>query len=577
MLFLLLGLVTGAIGAVPLFLSGKRYLLLGGIYAVIVALATWGLYYSSPPALVNPLWGGVGVFAALAAAVAAGLVVLVNKSDDDRGRASGRSWPAFIVPAIAFALLAGRGCAGCSALRSSDYAGMIGEVEERVWTQDVQPNDPHHIRLVPIELAAWLADKQLGEAPGAVGSQFQIDKERMTIQMVKGELWYVAPLDFEGFAVWNSAGVAPGYIMVSGEDPHRTPVLKMGEKFAYTPAAYFGHNLERHLWTHGYESLGLADYSFEIDEEGKPWWVVTVYEPTIAWSGESIKGVVIVNPTDGSSSFHEMGKVPAWVDRAVPKEFVSKYITWRGKFAGGWWNSVWAEKNITAPQSPSFIHGNDGEPYWVTDISSSNEKDKSLLGLMYTNARSGKSVFYRAVGSVDEAVLEAVNNKVAYRRWHGASPVLYNMYGTMASIVPLLGESHTFQGVAIVKIDNASEVAIGDDLAGALREYQKMLGSHGVSSTPEIAHNRKTVEGKVDRFAIDVRGQETTYYVHLKDIGVIFTGGSDLTSTLPLTQAGDAVAVTYIESGEAVVPMMAFENRSLQLSGTIPPPRPARR
>ncbi|HTM67900.1 MAG TPA: hypothetical protein VL426_01235 [Candidatus Binatia bacterium] len=576
MLFLLLGLVTGLIGAVPFFVSGRRYLALGAIYAAVVALVCSGAYYLSPPTLVNPLWGSVGIFTGLAAALAAVIVGMSSEGSYRNGGNRSRIWPAALLPALCVALFLGRGCTGCSAFRASDYAGMIGQVEERVWTQDVQPKDPHHIRLVPIELAQWLADKQLGEAPGAIGSQFQIDKDRMTIQMIKGELWYVAPLDFKDYGVWSSSGAAPGYVMVSGEDPHRTPVLKFDEKFAFTPGAYFGHDLARHLWTHGYESKGLMDYSFEIDDEGKPWWVVTVYEPTIAWSGERVEGVVLVDPTDGSTAFHELGKVPGWVDRVVPSGVAHDYIAWHGKYAGGWWNSVWAEKNIMVPQSPTFIHGNDGEPYWVTDITSSNEKDKSLLGLMYTNARTGKSVFYRAVGSVDEAVLEAVNNKVAFKRWHGASPVLYNMYGTMASIVPLLGESHTFQGVAIVKIDNASEVAIGDDLPGALREYQKLLGSHGVAASPDIAHDRKTAEGKVDRFAIDVRGQETTYYVHLKDVGVIFTGGSDLSATLPLTQAGDTVSLTYIGSDEAVVPMMSFENKSLTLTGTVPA-RPARR
>lgn len=572
MLFLLLGLATGAIGAVPLLVS--RRVTLAAIYAAVVSLLSWGFYYLEPPSLVKPFWGGVGIVAALAALGGAGLVLAANDAVERRGRSSSRSWPAFLLPAAALLLFVGRGCTGCAAFRSGEYAGMIGQVEDRVWTQDVQPKDPHHIRLVPIELAQWLADKQLGEAPGAIGSQFEVDKERMTLQMIHGELWYVAPLDFRGFSVWNSVGTAPGYVMVSGEDPNRTAVVRVGEKFAYTPGAYFGNNLERHLWTHGYADKGLTDFSFEIDEEGKPWWVVSVYEPTIAWSGEKIEGVVVVNPTDGSSTFHELGRVPEWIDRVIPAAVVSEYIAWRGEYAGGWVNSWWGTKNVTVPQTPTFIHGSDGRPYWVTDVTSSNEHDRSLVGLMYTDARDGKSVYYRAKGSVDEAIVEAVNNKVAYRRWHGASPVLYNMYGTMASIVPLLGESHTFQGVAIVKVENVSEVAIGDDLPAALREYQKLLGARGIESAPELAHDRRTVEGTVDRFAVDVRGQETTYYVHLKDGGVIFTGGSELSPKLPLTRDGDTIAVTYIESGESVVPMLTFDNRTLRLTGAAPPATP---
>ena len=54
MLFFTLGLIVGAIGALPFFLAGKRFMALGAIYGAVVALFGWGWFYLNPPALVKP-------------------------------------------------------------------------------------------------------------------------------------------------------------------------------------------------------------------------------------------------------------------------------------------------------------------------------------------------------------------------------------------------------------------------------------------------------------------------------------------------------------------------------------------
>jgi hypothetical protein len=333
------------------------------------------------------------------------------------------------------------------------------------------------------------------------------------------------------------------------------------------PGACFGENLERHLWSEGYYDVGLTDYTFEIDEAGKAWWVVTVFEPTIAFWGEMVTGVAVVDPGNGDITFYPLGRVPHWIDRVIPADFVENWIEAYGEYRNGWVNSWWGKKDIVVPEEPNIVYGSDGEPYWATGITSHNEKDESLVGLIYTHARTGKSVYYRAVGGTDTAVLEAVNNKVAYKKWHGASPVLYNLYGTMASIVPLLGESHTFQGVAIVRVDTL-QVAVGEDQYVALREYQKMLAMSGQQVAFEAEHDQQRLEGTVDRFAAEVKGAETMYYLHLAGVDRLFTGASELSPKLPLTHEGDMVELVYIASGEDVVPLIGFDNRSLPLQAS---------
>lgn len=553
-MFIALALVAAILASIPLML-GKKF-----VEAAIAFFFSfcifWVALYVFTPSFAYPLFGGMGVLVVFAWIITGFINSVLN--EDEGVKIFLGFIPAIIgVLAFIFVLLS-----GWSLFRHADYASLIGQVPERTWTEDVQPASPQHIRLVSQEMALWLADKQLGEAPGAIGSQFQIAPANMTLQEINHKLWYVVPLDYKGFSVWTSTQGAPGYIMVDGEDPLRPVIVKTNECFKFMPGAFFGKNLERHLWEEGYYKKVLGDYTFEIDDAGNAWWVVTVYHPTIAFTGDKVDGVALVSPTTGETKFYPLGDVPNWIDRVIPKTVVASYISYRGQYAGGWLNSWWSHHNITQPEDPNIIYGSDGQPYWATGITSNNANDQSLIGFIYTNSRTGKSVYYKAVGGTDEAALKAVDNKVAYRNWHGANPVLYNIYGTMADIVPVLGQSHTFQGVAIVQLGDM-QVAFGEDEQSALREYQKLLATSGKQISPEIAHQRQTITGEVDRFAFDVKGSSTNYYIHIKGEPFVLVATTDISPLVPLTKSGDIVRAEIIKSGEDVIPALSFSNASL--------------
>lgn len=464
---------------------------------------------------------------------------------------------------------------GSGMFRADDYAKLIGPIETRVWTQDVQPKDPAHMRMSSQENAIYLARKALGEA-GSIGSQFSISERHMTLQKIGNDLWYVAPLDYTGFSVYTSTDGIPGYVMVDGENPHRQPKIVIfpdgHPKMQYSPASFFNHDLERHMRQNGYMNVGLADYTFEIDEENRPWWVVTTFQPTIMWSGEKITGVAVVNPFTGEIKFQELGKIEAWIDRVIPGNYVQQYLNWYGEFSSGWLNSWWGQKDLTEAENPILIYGSDGQPDWVTGRTSTNRADDSLIGLVYTNSHTGKSVFYKtAGGSTDAAVIDAVNKnqKVQFRHLHATNPQLYNIYGTMASVTPLFSDNHAFQGVAIVEINNIQTVAVGDNQYEALREYQKLLSTQGQRIVVEKFHDISNVEGVVDRINSDNSSSSgTIYYVHIDGTPHLFTGGSNMSPKLPVTKIGDKVRIGFVGSGEDVVSMSTFENLSLVLEKT---------
>ena len=446
-------------------------------------------------------------------------------------------------------------------------------MEERVWTEDVQPKSPEHMRMGNVENAVYAAQKVMGSA-GAIGSQFAISEDHMTLQMINGSLWFVVPLDYAGFSVWTSTSGVPGYIKVSGEDPHRQPELVMlpdNQRMIYTPGAYFGNNLERYLRNTGYLNVGLGDWTFEIDETGKPFWVITAFKPTIMWSGEKVTGVIVVDPTTGATTFFDMGKIPDWIDRAVPASYVWNYLSWQGEYSYGWVNSWWGGKGLTKPENPMLIYGTGDEPEFVTGITSKSSKDDSLVALVYTNSRTGKSVKYVMKGGATEtAVLDAVNKnqQVQFKHLHGAAVQLYNVNGIPTAVVPLLNESHAFQEVAMVSINDIQRVAVGTNQTQALRAYEALISEGGQRVALDKERDIQTIEGIVDRKSSETTPNATIYYILLKGVPHLFLieGG---TPELIIANPGDKVRMEFYQSARDVVPVKSFVNLDIRLSTSI--------
>ena len=91
------------------------------------------------------------------------------------------------------------------------------KVEESVFTEDVSPVSVDKIRIVDEDMAMKLGDKKLGEIP-AIGSISKVGE--YSIQSVKGELYWVAPLVHRDIIKWlTNLDGTNGYIMVSATNP----------------------------------------------------------------------------------------------------------------------------------------------------------------------------------------------------------------------------------------------------------------------------------------------------------------------------------------------------------------------
>ncbi len=579
----LFALILGAVGGLnPNFrllkTNPKAYLLGWAVRAVFFFVVGLAYAYFALPAMTGPFWGFGGPLLFcwalnFSVSIFANAVRQAQPAPGGGVTVSPRAVvPAgvLLLPALLLLILL-RWVAGWEVFRADDYRGLAGQVESGEWSKAQQPVDVHHIRMVSLEQAEWLGNKVLGEAPGALGSRYR--PGTYSIQRVQGELWWVAPLEFHDLSSWLSYGFTEGFVMVSAEDAQRKPRLVLGKQLRYLPSAHLATQLHRHVYSSGFAATNLHDFTFEVDEELRPFWVVTLTHPSIGWSGDVVDGVAVVNAEDGEVQRYGLDDVPDWVDRVIPEAFAEKVVSWWGEYVHGWWNAVWAKRDVMVTtlesgrsESMWMVWGDDDQPYWFTGMTSAAATDQALTGVALVNSRSGRTHFYALSGPNEEAVMQAVNAAVSnYRGYHATQPILYNLYGEPAWVVPVLSQEHIFQRLAVVRASNTT-VVLGPDKETVLREFRKALAGSPNAVAPGSSARVRSLTVTLDRVAADVQNGTTVYYLYSKEYPhKAFTGTSTLAPELVLARPGDKVELSFLETNEKLAPLTAFNLPDLQL------------
>ena len=447
--------------------------------------------------------------------------------------------------------------------RASTYKDLLGKVEESVFTEDVSPVSVDKIRIVDKDMAIKLGEKKLGEIP-AIGSISKVGE--YSIQSVNGELYWIAPLVHRDIIKWitNLEGTN-GYIMVSASNPQDVRLVQNLDgkqlKIVYQEEAYFLQDLHRHVYLNGGMKYGMTDFNFEIDDNGKPYWVVTLYEHAIGYGGSNAVGTAIVDAQSGEVKIYSIEDTPKWVDRIQPESFVVDQINNWGLYVKGFLNSVISEEGVLLPsEGTSLVYGKDGKSYWYTGITSAGG-DESTVGFMLVDSRTKESKLYMQTGATETAAMTTAEGKVQEKNYKATFPVTYNILGKPTYVLGLKDKADLVKMVAFVSVEDYSIIGMGDTKEDAYRNYKEALESKGNDIDFDSSENLQKIQGTVSRINQDVKSGNTTYYITLKDNKeLIFTGTSKISTELPLTMVGDKVSISYDKADSNIISIAAFDN-----------------
>ncbi len=453
---------------------------------------------------------------------------------------------------------------------AKQYRNLIGEVKlGKDFSKHVAPISTEEIRIVDESIANRLGDKVLGTKP-SLGSQTSLGT--FNIQKVNGKLYWVAPLLHSGFFKWqkNKQGT-PGYVMVSATNERDVRLVQEVNgkpiHIKYQKNAFFADYLPRYIYFNGFMSKAFTDFTFEIDDDGNPYWVVTKYKKRVGFGGNDASGVIVVNAATGEIKEYSINDAPKWIDRIQPENFIVEQLNNWGEYVKGFWNFS-NEDKLTTTRGISLVYGVNDRAYWYTGLTSVGS-DEGTVGFVLVDTRTKETTWYKQVGATEQAARLSAEGKVQEKGYDATFPITYNINGIPTYVMSLKDNAGLVKMIAMVSVEDYTIVGVGNNIKETLRAYKNALHSKGNAVAPNRFSTSYTVKSMVTRLSKDIRNGNSFYYIMLKDYeNKIFVGSSLISNEITVTQAGDSVQITYDEDENEIVDISQFDNLNIKLQKT---------
>lgn len=441
------------------------------------------------------------------------------------------------------------------------YRNLAGEVKTHEFNEDIKAVDLNKLPINNSDLARNLADKKLGDIP-SLGSQ--VDIGEFTIQKIKDELFYVAPLEHAGFFKWfSNRDGTPGYVMVNAtkQNDVRLVTEVEGEKLniKYLDSAYIFSNLHRHAYLNK-TTKGLTDYSFELDDNLRPYWVISMYDLSVGLSGEKVAGTLIIDAQTGKSKTYTVEGTPYWVDRIQPKSIVQTNLTNWGELVHGVFNFSNKDK-LTLTEGIKVIYNGD-DCYYYTGVTSVGA-DESLVGFFLTNSKTGITNLYKVSGAIETAAIKSAAGKVQQFGYTATFPILTNIHAQPTYFTTLLDNKGLIKSYAFVNVKNYNLVGVGETVNEAYNDYLEDLAMD-TSIVMDDKGKAISLNGAVDRIGQATIKNVQYAVIRLKENKQTFVIPIELNKNLTVTKEGDSVEIEYVDGGKEVITVKKFKNITLE-------------
>ena len=521
------------------------------VLAVVLALALAACYWWFHPAI-NLGSRQVWTWIIAVAALAAGGLWVASLRSSRHGALLRRLMviPASVVAAFVLGVLLGQPFIPGNAER---YASVL-TTTEGTFAEDIEEVDYSEVPVIDRDSAIILGNRAMGSIPEYV-SQFEIADTYSQINY-QGRPVRVSPLAYADLFKWLSnrdTGI-PAYVLVDMAS-QETQVVRLERPIMYSDSEPLARNVDRHVQLR-YPTYLFDQKSFELDEDGNPWWVYPVQRRTIGlFDGTTIARVVLVDACTGETEDYAIEDCPAWVDRAYPADLIIEQYNWSGAYSGGWLNSWLGQQGVvrTTPGTNGELGYNylaQGEDIYLYSGVSSVTADSSNVGFILVNQRTGESHYYPVAGATEDSAMASAEGQVQNLGYQSTFPLLLNVAGQPTYFMSLKDDAGLVKMYAMINVEQYQTVATGSTVAECQEAYLDMMADAGVLGEDEAAaaSDKRDVEGVVETIAQAVVDGNSHFYVTLVGDDAIYDFALPGMLEIVTYQPGDTISFTCTES-----------------------------
>ena len=412
------------------------------------------------------------------------------------------------------------------------------EVTTGNFTEDIKEVDFNRIPLLDKDSSQKLGDRTMGQNAEYV-SQYNVSSLYTQINY-NDEIIRVTPLEYAGLIKWatNRKNGINAYITVDSVNGS-SKLVKMDKGMKYMPSAYFNEDLERHLrFKFLFDVFGTS--RFEIDNEGKPYWITPVLKYTGVSNKTRIGAVIITDPVTGESTKYKLEDVPTWVDNVYYADLVISQVNDWGDYQGGFWNSIFGQKNVVNTTEGYNYLTMEDDVYLYTGITSV-VSDESNLGFILTNLRTGKTTYYEVPGAEEYSAMESAKGQVQQMNYTSTFPLLINLNNRPTYLVSLKDNAGLVKMYAFIDVQDYQKVVVTDSSEGINKAASNYLKQHGEGKKDTIT---KTAEITVKTITSAVKDGNTYYYI-TDTTGKKYKAHINTSDELPFISVGNKLTITY--------------------------------
>lgn len=405
-------------------------------------------------------------------------------------------------------------------INAKKYQKLLN-VENGDFQTDIKELSFDQIPLLDRDSATLLGNRKMGSMVDMV-SQFEVDELYSQINYQDKPV-RVSPLRYANVIKWftNQSEGIPAYIRID-MTTQSTELVMLDEGMKYSTSEYFNRNIHRHL-RFRYPTYIFGELSFEIDDNGVPYWVAPVKKFNIGlFGGETVGRVVLCNAITGETEDYAIDEVPEWIDHAYDADLLVQLYDYYGTLKHGFFNSILSQKDCLKTTDGYNYLAIDDDVWVYTGVTSVNE-DQSNVGFVLMNQRTMETKFYEVEGATENSAMSSAEGQVQNLHYKATFPLLLNISGEPTYFIALKDDAGLVKKYAMVNVQKYQVVAIGDTVSKCEESYTELMQENGIETDDSsAAKETKTITGAITKVAQGVVDGDSHFYVMVEGSDKIF-------------------------------------------------------